>query len=553
VSSWPRHLELLRFSPQDNWTLDEASLGTLIFGATGSGKTTGPFQYVLRSFLRHGFGGIFLCAKKQSFDDCMMIVRAESREKDVVVFELPESENNPPPLCFNFLTYEAQRYGEGKVIIENVVRLLTQVSEVSRSSGNDDKFFENAMTQLLRHALEVIITARGKVDLGLVLELVQSLPQGPNDLDDPEKLFSLQLLMEAKEKGGPARANELYLAEKYFTIEWVALGDKTRSSISITLTVFLDLFLRFPLRNLFMGELTISPDHVLKGGILIVNLNIPEFELISKFAGVIWKHAIQRAIERRPELKTPPIESVRPIFIAVDEAQFWVNKSDFLFQTTARSNRGLTVYATQNIANFNAEMASDSAGRARVSSMVGNLQNRFFCQNLEPETNLWAADSIGRILVKRFSANVSYGRPLEGETEPTKNVSESVSEQLDYDVQPRIFTGLRRGADLKRTLNDSNINTTDPKKQGQVEAILVVAGRRFATTGERWLRVFFDQFHAPPLWLMWFNRQPWAYIMDPPPFQTTRMKIFLAAVPLTLRGLWEARQRVVAARKAEDL
>lgn len=29
-----------------------------------------------------------------------------------------------------------------------------------------------------RHALEVIITARGKVDLGMVLELVQSLPTG---------------------------------------------------------------------------------------------------------------------------------------------------------------------------------------------------------------------------------------------------------------------------------------------------------------------------------------------------------------------------------------
>jgi hypothetical protein len=30
---------------------------------TGPVKTNGPFQYVLRSFLQHGFGGIFLCAR----------------------------------------------------------------------------------------------------------------------------------------------------------------------------------------------------------------------------------------------------------------------------------------------------------------------------------------------------------------------------------------------------------------------------------------------------------------------------------------------------------
>jgi hypothetical protein len=269
---------------------------------------------------------------------------------------------------------------------------------------------------------------------------------------------------------------------------------------------------------------------------------------------VIWKHAIQRAIERRPGLNAPnPIESVRPIFIAVDEAQFWVNKSDFLFQTTARSNRGLTVYATQNIANFTSEMAHDSAGRARVSSMIGNLQNRFFCQNLEAETNLWASDSIGKILVRRLSANVSYGPPPEGETEPARNISEGVNEQLDYDVQPRTFSGLRRGADVKRTLNRSNINTGDKKKQGQVESIIVIAGRRFATNGERWLRVFFDQFHAPPLWLMWFNRQPWAYIVNRPPLQTTFLGNFLDSEPLTIPGLWRAWRRVAAARKAEEL
>jgi len=66
VQIWPRDLELLQLSPKDTWTLDEACLGTLITGGTGSGKTTGAFKYVLRSYLRAGFGGLFLCAKKKT-------------------------------------------------------------------------------------------------------------------------------------------------------------------------------------------------------------------------------------------------------------------------------------------------------------------------------------------------------------------------------------------------------------------------------------------------------------------------------------------------------
>jgi hypothetical protein len=51
MPEWPLFMELLRLTPLDGWTLEQAVLGTLITGGIGSGKTTGPFQYVIRSFL----------------------------------------------------------------------------------------------------------------------------------------------------------------------------------------------------------------------------------------------------------------------------------------------------------------------------------------------------------------------------------------------------------------------------------------------------------------------------------------------------------------------
>lgn len=181
--SWPHNHRLLKWSGNDYWTLDHASLGTLITGATGSGKSTGPFQYVLRSFLRSGFGGLFLVAKIDAAAEYIQLARSEGRENDVILFR-PDT----PGQGFNLLDYEIQKQGSGKSIIENIVLLLLQAVEVTgrRHGSHGDPFFEDAMKALLRHCLFAVITARGKVDLSLVLEIVQSLPQNLNDIEEAD-------------------------------------------------------------------------------------------------------------------------------------------------------------------------------------------------------------------------------------------------------------------------------------------------------------------------------------------------------------------------------
>lgn len=479
----------------DYWTLDHASLGTLITGATGSGKSTGPFQYVLRSFLRSGFGGLFLVAKVDAAREYLQLARSERREKDVILFR-PDT----PGQGFNLLDYEIQKHGSGKAIIENVVLLLMQAVEItSRKHGSHgDPFFEDAMKALLRHCLFVVITAKGKVDLALVLEIVQSLPQNLNDIEEPESLRSMQILAEAERQVTPERAHELRMAQRYFVWEWPTLADRTRSSISITLSVLLDAFLRYPLREMFLSQLTVSPDDILAGKIVIADIPVKSFDAVGKIAGVLWKYSLQRAIERRPELTTgQSVETVRPIFIAADEAQFWATSTDTYFQSTARSARGLTVYATQTIPSFYSEMGGDGTARAKVDSLLGNLQTRIACQNLDVATNTWHSDSIGKIIVTRHGRSFTINpgsndgllARLAGNRQSENN---SESEHLDYDLQPRAFTGLKRGG---------------PPNRNVVEAIVVAAGERFRSTGKRWLRVKFDQFNMPAGWRCFFSSQ----------------------------------------------
>lgn len=55
---------LLQLSPRDAWRLRDACEGTVIFGGTGSGKSSGSGRAIARAFLRAGFGGLVLCAKQ---------------------------------------------------------------------------------------------------------------------------------------------------------------------------------------------------------------------------------------------------------------------------------------------------------------------------------------------------------------------------------------------------------------------------------------------------------------------------------------------------------
>jgi hypothetical protein len=61
----PLDTPLLELSPTDHWTIRDACEGVQIFGAIGSGKTTGSGAALAMRYLQHGFGGLVCCAKPE--------------------------------------------------------------------------------------------------------------------------------------------------------------------------------------------------------------------------------------------------------------------------------------------------------------------------------------------------------------------------------------------------------------------------------------------------------------------------------------------------------
>jgi hypothetical protein len=120
-----------RFDPQSvliDWkdargfTVADAQAGVAVFGATGSGKTTGPGQLLARAYLREDMGGLILCAKSDERAQWEAWARATGRSEDIVTVDTGGRAR------FNFVDWHAGSEGGAGFAI-NVVALLDEIAQ----------------------------------------------------------------------------------------------------------------------------------------------------------------------------------------------------------------------------------------------------------------------------------------------------------------------------------------------------------------------------------------------------------------------------------------
>ncbi len=77
--------------------LADALTGVAVFGATGSGKTSGPAKHLAYGYLAAGFGGLVLCAKKEECRQWQRWAAETNRAGDLVIVNQSGNQR------FNFL------------------------------------------------------------------------------------------------------------------------------------------------------------------------------------------------------------------------------------------------------------------------------------------------------------------------------------------------------------------------------------------------------------------------------------------------------------------
>jgi type IV secretory pathway TraG/TraD family ATPase VirD4 len=453
---------------QDIFSTEDAFQHILAIGSSGSGKTS-SFRTLAKAMLKKAFGFLVLCAKPEEALLWQRYAAECGRSDDLVIFS-PDHEHR-----FNFLDYE---YRKGGRHTENVVRLFAtalELAERGQGKSHSDPYWQNAMMQLLRNAVDLLGIATGSINLDDLRKLIISAPQSPEDVTNPawqEKSFLYQLGMKGDEGYDQLNAiqkHDFDMAVDYFLNEFPALDPKTRSGIVSGFTTLADGLLRGVMRDLFCTTTTITPEWSHEGAIIVLDLSVKSYGMVGVIAQGIFKYLWQQAAERRDVKKNP-----RGIVLWADECHYWINSYDMLFLTTARSSRVSTVYLTQNISTLYASIGGNDPINA-VNSLLGNFGTKFFFSGNDATSNRWAAEQIGQSFQMMTTTGANFANPLQG---GAGGSSTSVSMQLHYEVQPSTFLTLKNGG-------ERNALTVD--------AILLKAGRTFHDTQKPYRLVQFNQ------------------------------------------------------------
>lgn len=463
-------------SASDSWTIRHAVEGVQIFGGIGSGKTSGSGRLLALKYLKAGFGGLVLTAKpdeKQLWEDYCKLA---GRYNDLVVLE-PGGKNT-----FNFLEYESNSSAGGMNLTGNIVHVLKTVlkaSEEKEGGKKDDMFWDNAMDMLMYNIVELCKLAYGHASIRDMHDISQTIPQSEEDYSSPknktkpfqvaidkanaivsqkirdwEYSFDAKELSEMERNGtSSARAKEdipelmaLSAIESFFHGYYIPLHEKTRSIIDFSFISFLSRFMREPIYSLFCNKVsTVTPEECLKGKVILLSVPVKLYGKIGRDAQIMFKYIWQRAMERRD-----PSSGNRPVFLWADESQNFLHEHDADYQATARSSRICTVYISQNLPNYFANMGGVHSEH-RVKSFLGTLNTKIFHANADIETNNYASELIGQQYVEKLSEGASLGQ---GGISKSTNLSI----ELEKIVRPEQIVRLKTGGPTNDFITEAYIH-----------------------------------------------------------------------------------------------
>lgn len=487
VDPYDLDTSLLRLSPVDYWTMRDSCEGVLITGETGSGKTSGSGVTIAKAYLRAGFGGLVLCAKPEEVLLWHQYARETGREKSLIIF------GPGHPWKFNFLNWELCRESKGGGQTENILNLLTHIVEIAENqvdSGGGEQFWNRAMREMLRNAIDLLSVAKGALTLEDIVKVIAEAPQNLEEVGPllspavadaagyeptPQAIawwnhsFCAECIDEAgRKQKTPVQMHDFATAFRYWTKTFPGLSDRTRSGIVATFTSIADMLLHGFAWELFCTTTNLSPEMTYKdGAIIVLDISVQEYHDLGRIMQGIFKFMFQRAILQR-DVKQHP----RPVFLWADEAQNFVSSFDFMAQAVARSARLCTVLLTQNVNNLYSVLGGGGRGENQAHALMGNLGTKIFHAQSDRATNHYAAEVIGQewTTAMNFSASAAESSH--------NSQSSGGSQTVQYKILPEAFTRLRKGG---------------PQNGLQVEGIVFQGGRVWNATGDTYLKVVFKQ------------------------------------------------------------
>lgn len=439
---WESSTQLLDLTGCGDWlTLGDCFTGIAVFGAAGSGKTS-SLATIAQLLMLVGCGVTWLCAKPDEVRIARRIATSAGRDKDVIVIG-EDVDGVITRHRFNPLQYEASRPGQGTssvtTYLSDCAKILSR-KEGERSGGEGDRFWNDQFERLLRYCIDTAKYSGRTLSIDLLRDIQLSAPLGNHHLADEAWLGSStcwQCLKEAEERmnQGEIPNTDFMRVLNFWIKDYATLDVKPRSSIDVMFAVLVDAFTaEEPIRYILSGNSTITPDDVIEGKIVILSLPTNVYHGAGRMAQFCFKYSFQRAMLARRK----PLDGslMRPTVLWVDEAHAFAHPFDSQYFREVRSNRGINVYLEQGIGGYMQAMNFHSPDQ--VDDFLQNLATKFFFQNNSPETNRFAAEAIGKVLVSKGTDSFSYSTG-------GMSISDSTTQEERHQIISGQFGLLRRG------------------------------------------------------------------------------------------------------------
>lgn len=457
---WPLARPLIELAPGDVLSVEDAMAGIQVFGATGSGKTSGSLALLAKAMMQDGWGMLVLTTKLEEGDQWQGWAEACGRSADVLRIR-PDGKHH-----FNFLEYLNRHPDPGAAVASNIGDLLMTLARYSKpksQTSDTSEFFAESASYLVTQAIHLLREAGEELTLPNIGAVISNAPSHPLELEreDFENTYVAQLIRRA-ERAGSRMLERLCF---YWFRDFPSMNERTRGDVISTITSVIYRFTEDPFADLIASSRGSNyiPEFVDAGRIMILDCPVIRYKQAGRLYQIAIKHLTQHAILRRPARDT-----TRPVVIFADEAQSFATHADYEYQAVCRAARGCTVYATQTHDNYLGAMGNE----ASVEALLASLVTRIFHANAG-NTNNWAEKLIASDWRRMDSISLNQ---RERNEPPSFGLSQS--NQLHPQVLAAEFTRLRTGG---------------RRYGGQVDAIVFQPGRLFRQTGTPVLRATFLQ------------------------------------------------------------
>lgn len=423
---YDRRAPLLRLSRHDYWTVEDATAGCHVYGGNGSGKSSTSGQAIAKAFLRANFGGLVLCAKPDEAENWKRYAKECGRSDQLIIVSDDDSHGH---WRFNFIQYELNRPGDPASRVDNLVTVLMNLLEqTGRQSGGDDRIWQQAAEQLLRNVLMILITARREFSLLDVQKFIDAIPQSLQAAatDSWKHSDTARYLDEARAAYEHAdRLADYHAIHHYITVQFPSLADRTRSSVTFTLSAMLQDLLVGTTRELLASGSNFFPEDSHEGAVIILALPAAikrGYATAQTLFKVVWQMAALRRMEH-------VTETTRPIFLFMDESHIFASDFDTTYQSLARASKACTCALTQNLSSYFQRLGGSNPEHT-TRALMGFYQTHLFHAQSDPATIDHAQKLFGRAPVTRINeqqsattgANWSY---TEGQSRSHNNYMDS--------------------------------------------------------------------------------------------------------------------------------